>query len=275
MSTSRAAATGAAALLAAALLGGCGSATGSDDRDDGAGDKIAAVDGRTFLSTRVTSDGRPRQLVPGSRIELSFDNGSFSARAGCNAMSGELRVDGDRLVSTGVVAMTEMACDEPLMQQEAWVAKALGPAELTLDGDVLTVAAEDGTVIELVDQAVADPDRPLTETTWHLEAIIAGPGQDGVVASVPAGVTSTLQISDDGKLALRAGCNSGGGNVDVGDGVLRLGPVATTRMACDGERMRVERAVLAVVSQGEIAYSIDVNTLTLTTGNHGLVYRAR
>src|SRR5687767_12118280 len=57
----------------------------------------AGLDGRHFISIRVTDGGDDFPLVPGSRIDLSFIDG-LQARAGCNHLFGNYRIDGDRLI---------------------------------------------------------------------------------------------------------------------------------------------------------------------------------
>ena len=87
---------------------------------------------RMFQSTAVTQHGRARHLVPGTRINLSFgpatkrgsNAGEVNAHAGCNQMSGQGRLTGGRLV-VGVLASTRMACSEPLMAQDQWLADVL------------------------------------------------------------------------------------------------------------------------------------------------------
>jgi len=230
----------------------------------------SGLDGRTFLSTGVTG----RQLVPGTRVRLAFDEGSLSADAGCNQMGGQVRLDGDRLIADGL-AGTEMGCEPDLMEQDTWLVELLqSEPEVVLDGDALTLRGTDGTVIQLMDREVADPDRPLVGTTWRLDAITKGTDSHGTASSIPAGVTSTLRITEGGQLEVAPGCNTGGADVKVGEGVLQVGPVITTLMACTGEPGRVEADVLAVIKEGEVGYSIEADRLTLTNGDNGLVYRA-
>lgn len=253
------------------LLAGCGGATtAADDGDSGASNDD--LDGRTFLSTSVA----PRDLVAGSRIRFTFEDGSLSAGAGCNSMGADnVRVDGGRLVVSGGLFMTEMGCEEPLMAQDEWLLDVLASSpQITLGGDKLTLRAADGTLIELVDRRVADPDRSLTGTTWRLEGIISGTGPGGTVSSIPEGVTSTLRITDEG-LELLEGCNSSGGKVKIRDGVLHVGALASTGTHCPDSQMRVDRAVNAVVHSGDVAYSIQAARLTLTRGDNGLIYQAR
>ncbi|MBA3877939.1 MAG: hypothetical protein C0498_13640 [Anaerolinea sp.] len=245
-------------LVSAILLGACGSggASGPPEPSD------SGVEGRTFLSTGL--EGRP--LVAGSTVRLTFQAGQIGANAGCNSMGGPYRIEGDRLIADEL-ATTEMACEPALMEQDRWLAELLGRATITLDGDTLTM--ENSTVrLTLVDREVADPDRPLLGTRWVVDGLISG----GAVSSVPAGVIAALAFSD-GRADVEAGCNSGGGTVEVTDTTLAFGPIGLTKMACAPEAMAVEGAVVAVLS-GTVAYTIDAGALTLTAGGTGLMLRA-
>jgi len=262
-----------AALLAVAvtltLAVGCGrqqpdTAAGGDAEPD------TSLDGRTFLSTGATG----RDLVPDTRVRLAFAEGTVNANAGCNHLGARVRIDDARLIANQVVG-TDMGCSPALMDQDAWLVGLLESSpQLILEGDTLTLRGPDGAILELVDRRIAEPDRPLVGTTWRLDAIVEGTAAEGVASSVPADVTSTLRISEDGQLSLAPGCNSGGADVQVSEGLLRLGPVVTTRMACAEEQMRIEEAVLTVLTRGEVDYSIDGDALTLTNGGLSLVYRA-
>ena len=126
------------------LLAACG------DDDGGGADASAAAElaGRTFTSTGVTG----HDLVDGSPVTLQFTDEGISANAGCNTMSaaatwtdGTLEVDGDAM------AMTQMACDEALMQQDIWLSEFLtsspkltaGEGQLVLEGDGVTLTLEE------------------------------------------------------------------------------------------------------------------------------------
>src|SRR5689334_11260610 len=120
-----------------------------NDRGDESG-RTGNLWGRTFLSTTVTEKGQDRPLVPDTRLTLTFQDGNVSAHAGCNHMTGGVDVDGERLVVERLAA-TRMACDAPLMEQDAWLAEFLsdGPT-WRLDGDDLVLSTGD-TEIRLVD----------------------------------------------------------------------------------------------------------------------------
>jgi heat shock protein HslJ len=221
------------------------------------------VDGRTFLSTNLTGIG----LVPGTRISLTFKNGSLQASGGCNAMGG-LYAIGDGRLKTTQVSMTEMACAEPRMTQDQWLAGFLADVGYKLDGDTLTLDS-DAATLTLVDQAVETPDQPIEGTLWVLDAIISG----DAVSSVPEGVTASLRIVD-GQAEVHFGCNSGGGPVTVTPDTLTFGPMISTKMAClPDDAMATETAVSTVLT-GEVNYVIDLDLLTLDAGTAGLTFRA-
>jgi len=181
-------------------------------------------------------------------------------------MGGAYSIDGDRLMTTQL-SMTEMACDEQRARQDEWLARFLGGVTFTLEGDTLTLT--DGTIrLTLLDEEVATLDQALEGTHWVLDGIVSA----DVISSVPPGVTASIQISG-GRVALEAGCNRGGGTVELTADTLTFGPVALTKMACEAGPMAVETAVTTVLS-GEVAYTIDADVLTLDTFEAGLIFRA-
>lgn len=114
------------------LLAGCG----------GDGTDLA---GSTYTSTEV----RGHDLVEGSEVTLTFVDGRISARAGCNTLSGPATWKGGVLEVEGPLASTLMGCEEPLMEQDAWLSDFLGSSPaLAVDGDELTLG-DDGTGMTL------------------------------------------------------------------------------------------------------------------------------
>jgi heat shock protein HslJ len=226
------------------------------------------LDGTEWLSTAVTQDGADRPLVDGTQIRLSFTDGQLSASAGCNTMGGGYRFEGGRLVFEGG-GMTEMGCDDERHAQDDWLFGFLGSRpSIAQDGDTLTLSAN-GTVIELQDREVAEPDLPLTGAAWTVDSIISG----DAVSSVPGNAVATLVFTDDGRVDVDTGCNTGSGSYEVTDGTLRVREVTTTLIGCDGPTAELEEAVLAVLNAGEVDYTIDAGSLTLMAGDHGLGLR--
>jgi heat shock protein HslJ len=133
----------------------------------------------------------------------------------------------------------------------------------------------DDTVIVLVDEEVAVPDRDLVGTGWQLDSVTTA----GAVNSVPAGVRSMIEFDDEGAVVAFLGCNWARGSYDVRGDVLRFGPLATTKKACPPPASDVE-SELSTFLNGSVVYSIDGDTLILTArkvvgpGPTALIYRA-
>jgi heat shock protein HslJ len=260
----------AVALLAACQAGSASPVPSQPTSDEpsappavaGEAPSAADLDGRTFIVTRA--DGYA--IVPGSEISLKFERGQLGISAGCNQMGGAYQVV-DGALAVGAMMTTEMACEEPLMAQDAWIGGFVNGAVLALDGDTLTLVG-DGVTLTATDRTVARPDLPLEGTTWVVDGLIA----NQAVSSVPAGVTATL-VFTDGKVSAQSGCNSGSGPAEIGDTAITFGPIATTKMACGDPAMAVETHVLRVLA-GDVAWSIEAGSLTLLGAGGGLTAKA-
>jgi heat shock protein HslJ len=260
-----------AGLLAAAtiVLAACssGAGAGGSASATASGAPAATVDalaGRTFISTGATG----HDIAPGSTIRLSFEETRIGANAGCNQMNGGYEIV-DGALKVGPMAMTEMACEQPLMDQDAWLGAFLDGATVTLDGDTLTLAKE-GTTVTLSDKEVADPDRPLVGTSWVVTGVVSG----DAVSSVPETAQAGL-VFDGTSVAVRTGCNSGSGSYEATDSTIAFGPIAMTLKLCTEDGIaQLEQAVTTVL-QGETTYTIDAGTLTITNGSTGLMLTAQ
>lgn len=127
----------------------------------------------------------------------------------------------------------------------------------------------------VLDDGVSPPDPdpasvvwPLEGTTWILTELRDGDGP----RAVPAGITSTLEITD-GHLHVDTGCNTGHASVSVSVDTIQIGPMALTRMMCPDVAMNVEAAVTAVL-QGSIPYLLSADVLAVGTATRLLVYRS-
>lgn len=249
-------------LVAAAglALAACGSdgpdASGSpagDGGDDGGGGDVptaAELDNRAFESTSVEG----HELVDGTTISLLFEANLIAVRAGCNGMSGGFTFDEDALV-VEQLAMTMMACDQPLMDQDAWVNEFLmGLPTVSLDGDTLTLTGTDATITfaEVADAELVGP-------TWNVTGAVENEG----VSSVPEGASLTFAETS---VNVNAGCNTGSGGVTIDETTITFEPIATTRKMCSDDLMALEASVLAVLS-GEVSYEIHGDSLLLTNSD--------
>jgi heat shock protein HslJ len=123
------------ALLGAVALAttGCGgSGPTADDLDD-----------TSYLSQGVTG----RDLVAGSTIRLTFEDGRLSVNADCNTMGGPFEVDDGTLRWTSEVASTAMGCVGDLADQDEWLTDLFTDGvEAELDGGTLTLISGDVTI---------------------------------------------------------------------------------------------------------------------------------
>jgi heat shock protein HslJ len=108
---------------------------------------------------------------------------------------------------------------------------------------------------------LTDPD--LIGTEWLLGDL---PGQ------VLADVRPTISFSGDGTVEGNAGCNTFSGTYTVDGSNLTLGPLNSTRMACEGAKGTLETAFLAAI-QATTTYEItDAGELKLTSGATTLTF---
>lgn len=251
---------GAATVLSLVLLAGCGS-EGGDPADTAAPATSGStfdLAGRTFLVTAATG----LTLVPDTTVQLSFTHDQMGDQlgisAGCNSMGVGWSLDGNRLVLDDEMASTAMACEQPLMDQDAAIAAFVQASPtVALDGATLTLATPDIT-LTLTDREVADPDRPLEGTVWTADTLITR----DTVSTLPLGATATFTIAD-GQAAVHTGCNAGSAPVTVTGDTISFGPIALTKVACEGDAAALEQIIVSALS-GDLTVAIEAGHLTLT-----------
>jgi heat shock protein HslJ len=221
------------------------------------------LDGRSYESVSITG----RELVEGSTVVLSFEDGDVSVVAGCNTTSGAYSFEDGTLTLEGDARSTMMGCDDALSEQDAWLTEWLSAGVTVTETDDGMTLEGDGVTIELVaggDELAA----PLVGAVWTLETI----STDGTASNVPASVQApTLEFLANGDVNATTGCNTGGTSVTTGEGTMTFGPMRLTMMACEGDAGSVEAAVTTTLD-GEVTYTIEGNQLTLTKGDTSLVY---
>lgn len=120
-----------------------------------AADHGATLWGRRFLSVWVTEDGRSRELVPGTRIDVEFEDreprGIVRWSGGCNTTGDAVDITFERLdvLTGGLRGSTAVGCDEEGHEQDAWLERFFDSDPYWhLEGDRLWLRSG-GTVIEL------------------------------------------------------------------------------------------------------------------------------
>ena len=81
--------------------------------------------GRIILAGKVT-DGRDGEPVEFASVVIA--DGQVAGSAGCNTYSGDVTSDGGQMLTVGPLINTQMACPEPIMEQETTYLQALQSA---------------------------------------------------------------------------------------------------------------------------------------------------
>ena len=104
-------------------------------------------------------------------------------------------------------------------------------------------------------------------TPWRAVSVNNGTG--GVV-SVPAGSSVSAYFGEDGKVSGFTGCNRYAGPFEDRRDTIRIGPLVTTRLACEGDAAaELETAYLAALDRAA-RYEVRGVTLELRDGDGAL-----
>ncbi len=209
------------------------------------------------LATYVSPDGVSTPAVPDTDgAPLIFgDDGALGGSTGCNSLMGTYEQDGSTLsITTG--GLTMMACMGDLALQEDAVLKALAQVASFEATTGLTLLSESGDVLLTYDAGITD----LAGTTWQATGINNGAG--GVVADdTTAGVT--IAFADDGTVSGSGGCNTFTASYSTSDeDQIQIGPVASTRMACEEPVMATEQQFFAAL-ENSTTYTVSGTSLNL------------
>ena len=193
-------------------------------------------------------------LVPDTEYaDAEFDASRVSGFGGCNRYDALYRTGGRTLFITDP-ASTLMACVEPSMDFETAYLALLGQSRFyTARADTLTIFGPGGETLLVYDAAPANP----LLGRWVVDSYANAPGS--VVAVLPG--TELDVVFGIGNVAGFAGCNQFSGTYGTNGNVVRIGQLATTRIACADDVMTQETAFLEAL-QG--AALIEARTATAT-----------
>jgi heat shock protein HslJ len=204
---------------------------------EGAG---AALEGTDWRADAIVVDGALSPVPDGIDVTLRLDAGQADGVAACNHYGGGYKLAGDALVFSPM-AVTEMACEEPRMSLESAFLAALGAtASYRLDGGQLHLLDASGADLAVLSAAGAV--QGTIEGAWQLAEIVQG----DMVALIQS--DAMVVFGADGSLTGSTGCNNLMSDYAVEGSSLKVGPVATTKMACkDGSAQQTEAALLAAL----------------------------
>lgn len=219
--------------------------------------------GQTWLLIELA--GQP--LVTDSGITASFGaDGTVSGSAGCNRYNGTYTTSADSITFSVNMAMTMMMCEQAIMDQESAYINALGQVKTySISSDRLSLKDADGKNI-LVFQAQS---QDLSGTSW--EAVNFNNGNQAIVGVI-TGTALTAEFGRDGTLSGNGGCNNYNGPYKVDGEEIKIGPLASTMMACTEPEgvMEQETQYLAALQMAE-SYQVEGQVLELHRSDGTLV----
>ena len=244
----------AAALMLISSLGSTAFAAGTG----------GTLEGNLWALTRYADGGAMVDVPASVEANATFAEGRIAGKGGCNGFGGDYTVNGAS-ISFGPLLSTMMACGAPQDDVEkAYFADLGKAATYTATADALTMYDASGAEI-LVFTAGASV--PLSGPTWHL--VSYNNGKQAVV-SVEAGTDPTIIFGADGTTWGNATCNQFNGRYDANDGTIKVGPLASTRMACPtAEQQDQETAYLAAL-EAATTYAITGGALELRDASGAL-----
>jgi len=219
-----------------------------------AGNSPAGLEGAAWRLQELPG-ARPAALAQMSRpVTMRFESGRVAGFAGCNNFSGSYTLDGAQL-QIGPVASTQMACPEPGSSIETAVHQALkGTLRFAVDGGSLSATTASGDTLRFQ----REPPPQLGGIQWKVTSF--NNNRHAVVGVI--GESNLTMSFADGKVSGSAGCNNFHGKYSTEGSKLEVGPLATTRRACEEPLMTQEREFLAALASA-VRWNIDGNVLDM------------
>lgn len=288
------AALGVAVLLIVVLV--AIAVTGGDDDDDAddvssSGETVedAPFWGTTWRIVSITEDGEDTtpELPEGKDLLDTATEGRISF-TGCNGGSGGAYTEGDKLVVEEMM-QTQMACmddeGQVLMDHDAFMVTFLrGEPTFAIAGDELTLTGTDATIVLEAVAAAAepdptdsgDPDTPVSSeaglwgSTWTIMRIVDDGEPVDVVEAQATGEAPEIDTTAEGTISF-TGCNGGRGEANYGEGKLAVGPLMSTKMACEDAALMAQDEFIAALLGSVPSVAVEGDVLVLTDDQDQLV----
>ena len=230
------------AIGAIALVATACSTTGGGSPSAASNGNITAnpLDGTHWKLTSFDSGGTSTAVPAGVVVDARFAAGNIGGSSGCNVYTGPVTVTSTS-IKVGALATTQMACPGPQSETEtAYLAALAKAATFTATADALTMFDSGGSPILVY---AAGPANPL-EGDWNVTGYNNG---KEAVTSPTSGTSLTATFTADA-VSGSSGCNTYNGTYTLDGDALKIGPLATTRMACDQAVMDQETLFLAALA---------------------------
>ncbi|MEJ5091022.1 META domain-containing protein [Sphingobacterium faecium] len=205
--------------------------------------QLIEVDGKTVPSQ-----------VNGRVPFLQFEDNRYAANAGCNTLGGVVNISGKNKIKFEQGISTMMACPEFDIEQS--LSKAIIAVDsYTIAGEILSLNKSGKTLAKF---ALIKPEKgeQALSGTWELD-YISGPriAFQGLYPNEKPSITFDLSTK---KVSGNSSCNNYNGTFKTENNHISFGPLASTKMACEGSGESVYFSTLGKIT------SFDVNGTTLT-----------
>jgi heat shock protein HslJ len=189
-------------------------------------DGVSLEGGEWLVVEHLDASGDLVPIAEGIHATAPFADGRVAGSTGCNRYTGMYEA-GEGTLTIGQVATTKMACLPEADAVERSVLAALdATAGYAIDDEgLLSLTDTHGSVVLRLEASRLG----LIGTEWG--AIMINNGREAVTSLV-AGTTASARFAADGQLSGFGGCNRVFGPCEVDGESIRIGPVASTRMAC-------------------------------------------
>jgi heat shock protein HslJ len=192
-------------------------------------------------------------------------DGKLSGNSGCNTYTSSYQLEGNK-ITIGPAATTRMACEPAVMEQETQYLAALqSAATYRIDGSKMEMRTADGALAATFQKAPSGSDA-LAGSAWNV--ISYNNGKQAVV-SVMLNTSITADFGVDGMLTGNGGCNNYAATYQTDGAKISIGPVNSTRMACEQAVMDQETQYLAAL-QSAATYRIDGSKMEMRTADGAL-----
>lgn len=187
------------------------------------------------------ANGSSEVAADPSRYTITFQSdGTLQIRADCNQVGGTYTVSGSSLTLT--IGPSTLAACPPDSQADQFLASLNQVASATLNRPTLELGLSSGGRMLLTPL----PQAELVGPAWQLTAYNNGRGG---LQSVEAGTQPTAAFGPDGVVTGSGGCNTFSAPFQSSGSSLTIGPVASTRMACEPSIMDQEAAYFAALER--------------------------
>jgi len=243
-------------LAAAMLLAGCGGEASADSLTNTEWE-LEELNGRDALDDVSVT------------MTLGEDDDLFGS-AGCNRYMGSWETGDDNELTLEPGGTSMMACDQPIMDQEAAFLEALAATTtFDLERDELELYNAEGK--QVAEFQKLHPAQ-LLHTQWEVTAL--NNGQQGIVPVLEGTTLMALFETEDDRLSGQSGCNTFTTSFSRDGDEITIETPALTLMACDQPVMDQESQFLQALEQAH-TYELGHETLYLRAEDGALLVMFR